>query len=1173
MGTIVSRKNKGNKNTQAAATKVTAANRLSSSNRPQTVNNNQPQNQPVVNKQPPVQKLVEAKQQEIKPVLEAKPVRILKSAKPVPATPAKQPQQTHIIQSSEIEISFAEASQLHPETPIEMWSLVKKTSPEKPIDLQPTTSRKGWKTIRLFVSSTFKDFHQEREVLVKEVFPDLRLWCESRKLRLVECDLRWGIPKDSTTEDTIKICLSELDRCHEDNVAPFFLNLAGDRAGWIPSFEDFSNNLASQYGWVYGLSVTEMEIVHGAFRRLNPNALFLIRKAEGQENIPEEIRNDFFTPEVHLQAKLKTLKDMILDRFPETSVKNYSVKCQFNQKENKVELSGLSGSQSEFSNTVYNFFEKRIEKLYPLDPTPQNPLQVQREAHEMFLDSRSTVVLGRDKLLDQMENYAINGNKSGAPLLIVGFAGAGKSALMAKSAHHASELCAAGAIKNMPNLPAGSTKCNVFFHFVGATPRSTDLASFLQRLTKEIRPETKEVLSDLDSLISLSYNLLENPLSQPIIIFVDAVNQMDEDKQQYLNRWLPEKLSDNVRVIISTIESTVSHQTIRSFKTSPLEIICGPLDKISRQAIVENILQIYNKRLDPEQMEVLLNKKGSENPLWLTLACEELRVFGKFETLIYKIKDLPDDLISLEECVFERFEGEDGGELMKACVCMLEVSRHGLLEMELLALLAEERNVKMPAYTDDADEIEKINKKKNENNDADHDEVEKNIEKTKENISKLVQETYVKDEKDGEGKDKDKVKFKRPKGKQVNFLPARDWAVIYRNLKPLLRPCGDLGEGRLDFYHRSLSKAVRRKYFTSTTDEEKQHKYNFWHGVLADFFEGVQDMDRKAEELPYHLERLLDNNRLIRCLMDWEVFDRLYSEEFSIDLLHSWRQCGGYGIASAVYGEQLAILRSSTSLPLIEYVEIVEKVYGFLIQAGRYSEALELMEERLKDELEQLGERPDEMADVYQNMARCKSEIDKAQQYLNDDQLDDNNLIVEYGRKCLKYREILSGSENDYRCALANILIAHHLSNVADITYEKQPREEAFVAIEAAVRVFEQLNDIGHLAECRMTQAIIDFSQPFEKREKFLLESLALCIKGYGEKHLLTTRILLNTGIAYEMAGQHDTAFEYFIRLKEICMAVFGPGHPKTVRAINTLAEPRYKRMLADKTRSVAETA
>ena len=51
----------------------------------------------------------------------------------------------------------------------------------------------------------------------------------------------------------------------------FFSN----RTGWIPSFEDFSANLASQYGWVYGLTVTEMEIVHGAFRKLNPNGIYL----------------------------------------------------------------------------------------------------------------------------------------------------------------------------------------------------------------------------------------------------------------------------------------------------------------------------------------------------------------------------------------------------------------------------------------------------------------------------------------------------------------------------------------------------------------------------------------------------------------------------------------------------------------------------------------------------------------------------------------------------------------------------------------------------------------------------------------------------------------------------------------------------------------------------------
>ena len=35
---------------------------------------------------------------------------------------------------------------------------------------------------------------------------------------------------------------------------------------------------------------------------------------------------------------------------------------------------------------------------------------------------------------------------------------------------------------------------------------------------------------------------------------------------------------------------------------------------------------------------------------------------------------------------------------MKACVCMLEVSRHGLLETELLALLGDKKNVMLPEY-------------------------------------------------------------------------------------------------------------------------------------------------------------------------------------------------------------------------------------------------------------------------------------------------------------------------------------------------------------------------------------------------------------------------------------------------------------------------------------------
>jgi nephrocystin-3 len=55
------------------------------------------------------------------------------------------------------------------------------------------SERKGFKEVRVFVSSTFKDFFAEREVLVKYVFPRLREWCLKRKLILVEIDLRWYI--------------------------------------------------------------------------------------------------------------------------------------------------------------------------------------------------------------------------------------------------------------------------------------------------------------------------------------------------------------------------------------------------------------------------------------------------------------------------------------------------------------------------------------------------------------------------------------------------------------------------------------------------------------------------------------------------------------------------------------------------------------------------------------------------------------------------------------------------------------------------------------------------------------------------------------------------------------------------------------------------------------------
>ncbi|XP_065641448.1 nephrocystin-3 isoform X1 [Hydra vulgaris] len=472
---------------------------------------------------------------------------------------------------------------------------------------------------------------------------------------------------------------------------------------------------------------------------------------------------------------------------------------------------------------------------------------------------------------------------------------------MAKCASNAVQM----ADKNEILVPVGFTKWKIFYHFVGATHGSTDLAFFLQRLTKEVKPDLKETVSNIETLMQLTNSLLTNPNTEPVILFIDAVNQLDEDKQQFLSRWLPDCLSPTVRVVVSMIEGTPSHQMLRSFNPSPIEVVCGPLDMESRKEIVSSLLAVYNKKLHSTELETLCQKKGSSNPLWLTLACEELRDFGTFELLKDKIFSLPDDLINLETEVFTRFESESGGVLMKATLCLLEVSRHGLLETELLALLGNSSNIQYTEY---------IEGKEDEVLDTPMESIRSVIplEITK---AEHLADIFSNNKKDTcdvkeieNGINNNTTQIRRQKGKQVNFLPARDWAIIYRNLKPLLRPCGDLGEGRLDFYHRSLSKAVRKKYFQGSEGFTK-HVYNYWHGVLANYFENVDDMDRKAEELPYHLEKLSDTNRLVQCLLEWPLFNRLYDEEFSIDLLRFWQKAGGYSVAAMMYKESLELLK------------------------------------------------------------------------------------------------------------------------------------------------------------------------------------------------------------------------------------------------------------------------
>jgi len=127
-----------------------------------------------------------------------------------------------------------------------------------------------WEKIHVFISSTFNDMHAERDYLVKSVFPELAEWCEQRKLRLVDIDLRWGVTEQDATQNknVVKVCLDRIDDCR-----PFFLCFLGQRRGWVPKISDISEETFNEFPGLQEYagvdSVTEMEIRHALIEPLH----------------------------------------------------------------------------------------------------------------------------------------------------------------------------------------------------------------------------------------------------------------------------------------------------------------------------------------------------------------------------------------------------------------------------------------------------------------------------------------------------------------------------------------------------------------------------------------------------------------------------------------------------------------------------------------------------------------------------------------------------------------------------------------------------------------------------------------------------------------------------------------------------------------------------------------
>ena len=97
-------------------------------------------------------------------------------------------------------------------------------------------------------------------------------------------------------------------------------------------------------------------------------------------------------------------------------------------------------------------------------------------------------------------------------------------------------------------------------------------------------------------------------------------------------------------------------------------------------------------------MSALMKKDSSDMPLWLSIACEELRVYGDFWTINDKIQKFPEDLTELMKDVLRRLIQEDETKSIEKILCLIHCSHAGLPEKFIPSFLGDvELNEAAPA--------------------------------------------------------------------------------------------------------------------------------------------------------------------------------------------------------------------------------------------------------------------------------------------------------------------------------------------------------------------------------------------------------------------------------------------------------------------------------------------
>jgi hypothetical protein len=669
--------------------------------------------------------------------------------------------------------------------------------------------------------------HQERDHLVRVVFPELKERCRTRHVQLVDVDLRWGVTEaDAEHGKALDICLDEIDSCR-----PYFLGILGHRYGFVPEGHRHSitaqeiyhgvlhgsvpkqvvdlrkileeqlegrtlsseqkNCLVRCYRWdadkrkyllQEDVAPEDADIIRSVFARYSTyqkdRSFFFFRSEALSRQIAGSKTSDFLEQNQEDRDKLESLKKEIVD----------------------AELPHFEyGDIEAFGQLVLNTLWKRIEAEAAQSPSQERDwLEQEAELHELFMADRTRRFVGRRDLLDRMHGFC---NRDGNPslLVITGEPGCGKSALIARFTEEA--------LRRHPDRL-------ILGHCVGASPSSTSLRQMLRRLCTHLNRATgaqEDAPEDIRELLKLFPDLLTKASEQRhLLLIIDAVNQLEQLDHAHAMHWLPQILPPNVRLVISTLAGEAHDAMLRRRIAPEEETVTGLTAPEIRELAGTYLREIRHEFPNREVERDFYRKVEQGNPLYILVALEELRVFGRFEELGRRISGLPDSVPALFEQVLERIESDFTPALVGDCMSYIACGRHGMTAEELQTLL----KAHAPRIDPDA---------------------------------------------------------------EVPKLPDMSWSRLYRSLNAYLFECS----GVIDFFHGQLKEAVGKRYLQEERSRDAAHQ------AIADYLERRwrEPYARALDELPHQHIRARDWQALVEILCDLQFIELKCQAAMTYDLV------------------------------------------------------------------------------------------------------------------------------------------------------------------------------------------------------------------------------------------------------------------------------------------------